>query len=205
MKSTLIPTPFRAGLWAALALYALLVLLGMLAVAARDPIPRTPTLRPVIDPQSDDLALFSRGAVVRVSSYHNRYAHHPLYLIDGRMAPSSTEQWSPSDDDRDPWFEVFLPNSVTLTRVTLAHASRAKNADETRNAKSRYHLMCREGDREIARVEVVDSGEQVTHHALDCPSADTLRVEFSHGPPGTRRPPVGIYEVQIGGTLGGIP
>lgn len=71
MKSTLIPAPFRAGLWAMLALYALLVLLGMLVVAARDPTPRTPSLHPVTDPHRDDLALFSRGAVVRVSSYHN--------------------------------------------------------------------------------------------------------------------------------------
>ena len=192
-------TPLRRVAIALGGALCLLWLLGLARFAAARPVnevhfPRTAA------PTADrvNLAHFTRGPTVRVSSADSIHRHHPGYLVDGHAGARETEKWASTFGDEGPWIEIVLdgPHDVDEVALELASAHR-EHPDLTMR---RYRIACfRAGAPDpLATAEVPDNRAAKPRHQLACPQADRVRVTFGLEPR-TPRDVARVYEVEVWG------
>jgi hypothetical protein len=140
-----------------------------------------------------NLADFRQGPTVRVSSYFRDplRQHHPLFLVDGRSAPTLLEKWVSADHDRAPWVEITWRQPRTLDRVVIRHAGEYENASLT---LSRYTLTCLRADGPGPKLEVADNHAGLALHPLPCQDARGVRLDAHPG-----KDVVRIYEIEAWG------
>ena len=163
-----------------------LVAAGILVVALRDPTPLTPILAATAR-GSGDLARFDRGARVRASSFDPLTLNLPIFLIDGQTDIS----WTSRSDDVAPWVEVVLPEKVDLAALRLSHAGVWGAGGETLR---HYTITCGADGQRIWQDEISGNESDEATHTLQCPGADSLRVDFDLG---DRSSQATVYEVEL--------
>jgi hypothetical protein len=99
--------------------------------------------------------------------------HHPLFLIDGRTAPTLLEKWVSAGKDRAPWVEITWREPHNLDRVVIRHAGEYEGAVLT---LQNYDLTCM-GGAAPASVKITDNHAPVAVHALPCAGARGVRLD----------------------------
>jgi hypothetical protein len=154
-------------------------------------------------PPADEhnVASWRWGPTVRVSSYHHDpfAQHHPAFLVDERVGPSTLEKWASLPEDAHPFVEIVWREPRTISRVVLRHAGEYESDAETLAA---YRLTCLHdggGGRDLLRgttLSVVGNRARVAIHPLACANARGLRLDATPGRPGTM---VRLYEIEAWG------
>lgn len=192
----------RRPLWAASAVYLLVLSVAVLRVVRRSPAPTTPRF------SAESLAklapararghwqtLFD-GARIQVSSYDVRRQHHPSFAIDGRERASLAEKWVSSPSDREPWVLVELAQPTNVREVRLAFAGLN---EDPRYTMRRYTIECLRAHVASERLEVNDNGAALARHPLRCARAQAVRIRFAVEALPAARAVVRLYEVAVVG------
>ena len=150
--------------------------------------------------EAHDLAAWRYGPLVRASSYYRDpiSQHHPLFLVDGRVAPTLLEKWMSSEVDPAPFIEIIWREPHDLDRVVIKHAGEYESASLT---LARYRLSCLQQEAGQLRVgitlEVEGNRASLAVHPLSCPHARGIRLD---GHPRSAGEPIRIYEIEAWGT-----
>jgi hypothetical protein len=195
-----IPAPGLSPTTRGLALAAAVLLgagflFGLVRFVLADPIPTMVLPRRERPPAEEhNLCDFRYGPTLRVSSYHRDpiNQHHPLFLIDGRTAPSLLEKWVSAGKDRAPWVEITWREPHDLSRVVIRHAGEYEGKELS---LARYRLTCLRDGKPGPTLQIEDNRAGLALHALPCPGARGVRLQAF--PPG--RDIVRIYEIEAWG------
>lgn len=136
-----------------------------------------------------NLARFSEGPAVRVSSVLWAARHHPGYLVDGWADPAPLAKWVSAPGDARPWAEVRLDRARDVDEVALELAA----AREPLPPDRAYRIECFAGDRLSFSLEIQDNASGRPRHPVRCPAADRVRVTFSP------RDVARVYELEVWG------
>jgi hypothetical protein len=188
------PALARAGLAAAALLLGGLVF-GLVRFVRESGIPTVVLPRHDRPPAEEhNLASLRLGPTVRVSSYHRDpiSQHHPLFLVDGRTAPTLLEKWVSAGPDRQPWVELTWREPRALARVVIRHAGEYEGKELT---LAHYKLVCLRPGGPGPTLEVTDNRAGLAVHELSCSGAHGVRLE-AH-PSG--KDLVRIYEIEAWG------
>jgi hypothetical protein len=143
-----------------------------------------------------NLASYRYGPRIRASSYFRdaEAHHHPMFLVDGRSAPSLVEKWASSERDQRPWFSISWREPHTLTRVRIEHAG--LHEAELLSAR-KYRLRCLTKDGIGGELVVQGNQATISEHPLICAGALALRIDFPRRRPGSQI--VRVFEVEAWG------
>ena len=140
-----------------------------------------------------DLVDFRYGPTLRASSSAFAFQHHPAFLVDGAVAPTTTEKWvSDPAHDHAPWVELSWgePKNVDEVALTFAGAYEGSRASE-----DHYSIRCLGSE---GHVDVTGNTEPRPRHPIACAGATGLRVDFGpSGPP--PRDSARVYEIEVFG------
>jgi hypothetical protein len=141
-----------------------------------------------------NLASYRWGPSLRASSYFREPSahHHPLFLVDGRSDPSLVEKWASALGDRAPWVEISWREPRAISRVVVQHAG----AHEPKPNLTRYSLYCLSDSAPATRLAVRGNRDAIASHALRCPRARGLRIEW---PLAETDDVARVYEVEVWG------
>ena len=141
-----------------------------------------------------NLALWDLGPTVRASSYFGDWLshHHPLFLVDGRMRPDLVEKWASAERDHHPWVEILWREEHDLERVVIRHAGWLETPVFTIR---RYSIRCLTASGQGGRLDVESNEAAVATHALGCPRARGVRIDFERNGDDIVR----IFEVETWG------
>ncbi|MEM7134991.1 MAG: discoidin domain-containing protein [Myxococcota bacterium] len=163
---------------AAWAAYAVLLVVGLAAVASRSRQPTTP---------------LHRGAKVVASSFDVAHGHDPLFASDGFKPRDPLQKWASSPSDPRPWIELRFAEPVTFSRIRVVHAGHVEPDGHTMRD---YRLSCAGPTQaEVARA-VHGNTKAVAEHELDCHDVDRVRIDFqpeSEAPRNIAR----VYEIEV--------
>lgn len=194
--------PIQHAKWGLFALYAAVVVVGMLVVIWREPVietPRHPDARAAFEqaaPGITDFAHWERGAIVRASSFHTLRQHHPLFVIDGASEDANElQKWVSRRDDHAPWIEVEMAGRVDVSGVVVSHAGVVENPNLS---VKRYEIVCLRDGEEVARQSAFVQLATAEPHDVVCADTDTVRFQFQVGPD-QAQDVARIYEVEIYG------
>lgn len=124
--------------------------------------------------ETHNLVAYEYGPQITASSGSWAVLHHPAYLVDGNNAPTSVEKWVSDTKDKAPWVQLAWDRPRTVSAVSLVHAGAYESAEYTMH---NYVIRCLpEGQPEL---HVHDNRQSRVTHALACPSASAVRLEFS--------------------------
>jgi hypothetical protein len=142
-----------------------------------------------------NLASYRYGPTVRASSFHRHdvFHHHPAFLIDEREAPTQVEKWCSGTGDAAPWTELSWDRPRQLSYVKIRHAGAL---EQELNTARRYRLSCLSARRPAPTLEVKSNTSAIATHALACPEARGVRIDWMPNVPGER---VRVYEVEAWG------
>jgi len=142
-----------------------------------------------------NLAHVSSGGRVTASSYYAFAHHHPLFVIDGREAPTPLEKWSSHPDDRAPWLEVAFAERADVGAVRLVLAG----AHESPAATMRdVTIRCLRDGAAFFERSLTDNVDPRPEVAVACLGADAVRVEFGVSPAGEQPLDVArVYELEV--------
>jgi len=126
------------------------------------------------------------GPVVKASSVNLQWWHHAAFVVDGRPVPSRVESWQPQADDAAPWLELVWDRPRQVSSVAIDHEGGAMMARD-------YTLRCLPEGQPM--FEVRGNRSRNATHALACPSATGLRLDFAPAPGQVVR----LYEVKVRG------
>lgn len=171
---------------------AWLVALVLFVVARPELQTRLPALAPHPH-EPHNLVAREYGPQITASSGSWAPLHHPAYLVDGNDAPTPVEKWVSDTEDKAPWVQLGWDRPRTVSAVSLVHAGAYESAQFTMH---NYVIRCLpEGQPEL---HVHDNQQARVTHALTCPNALAIRLEFSvigsAGPDLVR-----LYEVGVQG------
>jgi hypothetical protein len=167
---------------AASALAALIVAVGLLALALADGSIEVslPARAPLtLGDQVQNVAAAQFGPTLRASSAFasDLLQHHPAFVVDGRRRPTDLEKWASRAEDRAPWIEVLFPRPVHLQRVVLTHGGAVEAAEYTADT---FRLRCIRADGKPAEwLSVTGNRRPKTTHTLDCEQARGVRLELT--------------------------
>jgi hypothetical protein len=153
---------------------------------------------PVREPhpaEAHNLVSYRYGPTLRASSFHRHdvYHHHPAFLVDERQGPTGVEKWCSGTRDAGPWIELSWDRPRQLSQVKIWHAGAFELAVHT---VQRYRLSCLNARRPAPSLEITSNTSAVATHALVCPEAHGLRIDWTPNVPGER---VRVYEVEAWG------
>ncbi len=156
------------------------------AVTCKAPLTRAPL---------NHLARCDRGVSVRVSSSDVEHAHHPIFLIDGRIG-SPIEKWSSFIGDKKPWVELRFASPVAARAVVLHHAG-AKEGPALNIAD--FDVRVRQGGAWQKVADVRGNAQSVTTHAIPAGALiDRVRIDILRpNAAGERR--AFLYEIEVHG------
>jgi hypothetical protein len=134
------------------------------------------------------------GPTLRASSYFRDQIahHHPLFLVDARAAPSGFEKWVTAAKDRTPWLELEWREPRAVSRVIIQHVGMF---EPSQTNMREYTLRCL-GEGKQPTLAVKDNQASVVEHALACPKARGLRIDWILG---TVNDHARIYEIEVWG------
>jgi hypothetical protein len=175
---------------------AMLWLAGLVLFIAKDGsieviLPRT-RVPPTIE---HNLAAWDLGPTLRASSYFNEAytQHHPMFLVDGRGAPSRHEKWASAQSDRHPWVEIHWREPRTLSKVVIDHAGAVESASDS---ASHYRIICLQANGTGPSLVENDNRAARAVHALACEQSRGIRLEVE---PNSADAIVRVYEVEAWG------
>jgi hypothetical protein len=150
---------------------------------------------PLVRAPLNHLARCDRGVAVRVSSSDVEHAHHPIFVIDGRIG-SPIEKWSSFVGDKRPWVELRWRTAIAARAVVLHHAG-VKEAPALNLAD--FNVRVRQGGAWQAIAEVRGNNQSVTTHAVPGGGpVDRVRIEILRANATNERRAF-LYEIEVQG------
>lgn len=122
-----------------------------------------------------NLASWQYGPSLRVSSYYKDPLsnHHPIFLVDGHVAPSLQEKWASDEHDLAPWVEIIWHEPRSLERVAIRHAG---DIESKQLSLRSYQLECLTRNSHAARLSVSEASPAVAIHDFKCSDATGVRL-----------------------------
>jgi hypothetical protein len=146
-------------------------------------------------PGRANLAQFSEGSTLRVSSVEWALRHHPGYLVDGHERPIPIEKWVSARSDPAPWADVLLDRVRDVDEVALELAGAHEPAEYTMRA---YRIDCFRGEVLRSSRWVGSNDEPRPRHEVSCRQVDRVRVTFGVEPR-SARDVARVYELEVWG------
>ncbi len=146
-------------------------------------------------PGDPHLAVLASGPTLRASSMERdvHAFHHVAYLVDGRARPTMNEKWASQVGDAVPWVELDFREPHHLERVVLRHVS---DVEKEEQPVRKFRITCLRSGGHGPSIRVRKNRKKRSTHALDCPDALGVRVDFVPNEPGSR---VVLYEIEAFG------